>query len=47
MEGVWEAIGGIAIVLVLMAFGLGYKLGHDEGMEDGWKLRGMIERKGE
>ena len=47
MGDILDILGAIALILIMLAFGLGYKIGHDEGIEDGWKLRGMFERKGE
>lgn len=35
----------ILFFLVMLSFGLGYKIGRDEGIEDGFALRGLIEER--
>ncbi len=47
MNNIWEAIAFIAMTLVLLAFLIGYTVGHNEGVKHGWEMRNMLERKGE
>jgi len=47
MNNIWEAIAFIAMTLVILAFLIGYTVGHNEGVEDGWEMRDMLERKRE
>lgn len=46
MVGDWKDFAiTILLFLVMLSFGIGYKIGRDEGMEDGFALRGLIEER--
>lgn len=44
MAGDWkDFVITILLFLVMVSFGIGYKIGRDQGVEEGFVLRGLIE----